>query len=332
MKNDHTYEYRVFTNRLVDVGPMEVGNCTKKVVDNLKSKDKVDGRFFHTSDTDEWFFCWDGKLQKLNLSGDASVNDALDEVKKLIGDANDAVKQALEAAKSANDAAVSIENKANQDYVDAVKQDVESLEQEVSKKANQTAVDDLAQKVESKASISDLDNKADRSELKGLATESYVVTKIAEAKLEGSDITIPVQDVKVNGQTVVKDMIADIDLTPYAKTEDVPSIEGFATEQWVTDQKYLTQHQDISHLASTTYVDGKVASIEIPSVEGLATKQEVAAVVVGYATETWVSDQGFLTEETLKNSTVISDINSQISEINTLLGDVKLYITKTILA
>jgi hypothetical protein len=37
-----------------------------------------------------------------------------------------------------------------------------------------------------------LSNKVDKEELNGLATESYVVSKVAEAKLEGSDITIPV--------------------------------------------------------------------------------------------------------------------------------------------
>ena len=91
-----------------------------------------------------------------------------------------------------------------------------------------------------------LSNKADKSDLEGLATESYVITKVAEAKLEGSDIVIPVQDVKVNGQTVIKDMVAEIDLTPYAKTEDVPSIDGLATEK---------------------YVDEKFGSIEIPEVD-----------------------------------------------------------------
>ena len=84
MKNDITYEYRVFTNRIIDVESMEVGKCTSKVIKEIKQKDKVDGRFFHTSDTDEWFFCWNGKLQKLNLKGDADVNAALDEVRELI--------------------------------------------------------------------------------------------------------------------------------------------------------------------------------------------------------------------------------------------------------
>ena len=123
-----------------------------------------------------------------------------------------------------------------------------------------------------------LSNKADKSDLEGLATESYVITKVAEAKLEGSDITIPVQNVRVNGQSVVKDMVAEIDLTPYAKSEDVPSIDGlateqyvdekftnvdipsldgYATEQWVTDKGYLTEHQDISHLATKEELDTK---------------------------------------------------------------------------
>lgn len=132
-----------------------------------------------------------------------------------------------------------------------------------------------------------LSNKADKSDLEGLATESYVITKVAEAKLEGSDIVIPVQDVTVNGQSVIKDMVAEINLRPYAKTEDVPSIEGLATEQYVdeqianvdvteqlkdyalkselpanvsdlnNDKGYLTQHQDISHLATKKELDDK---------------------------------------------------------------------------
>ena len=137
-----------------------------------------------------------------------------------------------------------------------------------------------------------LSNKADKSDLEGLATESYVVTKIAEAKLEGSDITIPVQDVKVNGQTVIKDMIADIDLTPYAKSEDVPSIEGLATEQWVTDKNYLTQHQDISHLASTEYVDEQITNVDVTEqLKDYALKSELPVNVSELN-----NDKGYLTE------------------------------------
>ena len=151
MKNDITYEYRVFTHRLFDVESMEVGICTSKVIKEIKPKDKVNGRFFHTSDTDEWFFCWNGELQKLNLKGDSDVNAALAEVEKLIGEANTAVSEAKATAKAAADAAAeaktaadnasaaveSIEGKADQSAVDAVEKAVEL-------KADKTAVDALA--------------------------------------------------------------------------------------------------------------------------------------------------------------------------------------------
>ena len=100
-KNDITYEYRVFTNRLIDVESMEVGICTSKVIKELNGKNKVDGRFFHTSDTDEWFFCWNGELQKLNLKGNSDVNSALEEVKKLIDDTKSAVNEAKAIANEA---------------------------------------------------------------------------------------------------------------------------------------------------------------------------------------------------------------------------------------
>ena len=138
-----------------------------------------------------------------------------------------------------------------------------------------------------------LSNKADKSDLEGLATESYVVTKIAEAKLEGSDITIPVKDVKVNGQTVIKDMIADIDLTPYAKSEDVPSIEGLATEQWVTDKNYLTQHQDISHLADKSELPTKVSELENDS--KFITIDDISEITVPTKTSELTNDSGFIT-------------------------------------
>ena len=161
-----------------------------------------------------------------------------------------------------------------------------------------------------------LSNKADKSDLEGLATEQYVITKVAEAKLEGSDIVIPVQDVKVNGQTVIKDMVAEIDLTPYAKTEDIPSldgyvqsselpnfdefakssdipsIEGLATEQWVTDKNYLTEHQDISHLASTDYVDEQIANVDVTEqLKDYALKSELPVNVSDLN-----NDEGYLTQ------------------------------------
>ena len=151
-----------------------------------------------------------------------------------------------------------------------------------------------------------LSNKADKSDLEGLATESYVVTKIAEAKLEGSDIVIPVQDVKVNGQTVIKDMIADIDLTPYAKSEDVPSIEGLASEQWVTDKNYLTQHQDISHLAEKSELPTKTSDLTNDS--GFITIEDVPVLEI---------PDECVTEDEIVNFVEVQDTNDVIDDVET---------------
>lgn len=178
-KNDITYEYRVFTNRLIDVDSMEVGNCTSKVIKEIKSKDKVDGRFFHTSDTDEWFYCWNGELQKLNLKGNSDVNAALAEVKKLIGEANAAVSEAkniaseakdaadaaTKAAEDANAAVESIEGKADKSEVEkkADKSDVDAVSKAVGEKADKADVEDLSQKVNEIPSVKDIALKSDIS-------------------------------------------------------------------------------------------------------------------------------------------------------------------------
>jgi hypothetical protein len=134
---------------------MEIGICTSKVIKDIKPKNKVDGRFFHTSDTDEWYFCWKGELQKLNLKGDSDVNAALDEVKKLIGEANAAVEVAKSTAKEAQQAATDAKNAADAagaaiETIEnkADKSEVESLAKVVEDKANTSVVNALSQKVD----------------------------------------------------------------------------------------------------------------------------------------------------------------------------------------
>ena len=62
-------------------------------------------------------------------------------------------------------------------------------------------------------------------------------------------------------------------LEGYALKTEVPSLDGYATQNWVTEQGYLTEHQDLSSYALKS---------EIPSLDG-------------YATQSWVSSQGYLT-------------------------------------
>ena len=84
-------------------------------------------------------------------------------------------------------------------------------------------------------------------------------------------------------------------LSNKADKSEIPSLSGYATEQWVQNQGYLTQHQSLS----------------------------------GYATEQWVENQGYLTQhQSLDNyypksvvDSLISGLQAQIDELTTALSE-----------
>ena len=71
--------------------------------------------------------------------------------------------------------------------------------------------------------------------------------------------------------------------------------DTFATKNWVQSQNYLTEHQDLSSYALKS---------EIPSLDGYATQSWVTSQgyltshqdLTGYATQNWVSSQQFATQ------------------------------------
>ena len=78
----------------------------------------------------------------------------------------------------------------------------------------------------------------------------------------------------------------------YVTAETLP--EGIATQSWVQSQGYLTEHQDLSSYALKS---------EIPSLDGYATQSWVESKgyltshqdLTGYATQSWVTNQGYIT-------------------------------------
>ena len=78
----------------------------------------------------------------------------------------------------------------------------------------------------------------------------------------------------------------------YVTAETLP--EGIATESWVQSQGYLTEHQDLSSYALKS---------EIPSLDGYVTQSWVTSQgyltehqdLTGYATQSWVTNQGYIT-------------------------------------
>ena len=115
----------------------------------------------------------------------------------------------------------------------------------------------------------------------GYATEDFVATKIQEAQLEGKDIDLSNYYTKAQVDDLIPDTSAFISEIPseyitedeladknYATKSD---LEGHATEQWVKDQAYLTEHQDISGKADVNHEHAQYAlKDEIPDISGKA--------------------------------------------------------------
>lgn len=290
IKNDITYEYRVFTNRLIDIDSMEVGTCTSKSLKELKEKDKVNGRFFHTSDTDEWFLYWNNELQKLNLKGDSDVNSALDEVRKLISEANIAVSDAKKTAKEAKDAATeakiaadnasaaveSIDNKADKSELNVISDKVDT-------KADQTFVNELFEKVEGivvPTKVSQLENDknylTEHQNISHLATKDELPKKVSELENDKGYITIgDIPEVTVPTKT--SELTND---SGFITLADVPNVDmgEYVTETELENKGYLTVSDadsryiridsgsggvDLSDFAKTEYVDSEIEKIEL---------------------------------------------------------------------
>ena len=146
------------------------------------------------------------------------------------------------------------------------------------------------------------------------------------------DLQVPIKGGAVDS---VNGMTGDVVLEIPSKTSDL-----------VNDSGFLTQHQDISGLATKSEVqavEDKIPSLDnyatkdelfskdyndltnkptIPSIEGLASTQyvdeKVAAIVVpsleGYATEQWVEAKGYLTEhQSLADYSTTTQVQSMIN-------------------
>ena len=147
--------------------------------------------------------------------------------------------------------------------------------------------------------------------VEGLASESYVnekvdaieipsvPTKVGELENDANYITlsdVPATD--LSGYYTKSDV--DGKIADYATKEElnalnIPSVEGLASESYVNEkvaaieipstEGFATKEElnalnipSVEGLASESYVDEKVAAIEIPSTEGFATKEELNAL------------------------------------------------------
>ena len=126
--------------------------------------------------------------------------------------------------------------------------------------------------------IKEISGNTGTTDISGLATKEELAE--VESKIPSLDGYAKIEDLEgiraeipsVDG-FVTKEELAEVE-------SKIPSMEGVATESWVNEQGFLTEHQDISHLATSANVKTAIEEVEskIPSLDG-------------YATETWVKNE-----------------------------------------
>ena len=92
----------------------------------------------------------------------------------------------------------------------------------------------------------------------------------------------------------IQDGNGDVIVDTYAKKTDIPSLSGYATQTWVKNQGYLTEHQSLANYALKSeipIVPTKVSAFENDA--GYLTSHQS---LKDYATKSWVQNQGYLTQ------------------------------------
>ena len=209
-------------------------------------------------------------------------------------------------------------------------------------------------------------------------TKSEVDEKIDEITISGGGITSGEVQTQIDASvnpiegdiTALNGQVEQLstDMENKAEKSDIPSLEGYATQQWVEDKQYLTEHQHLKTINNISLVgDGNIeigtggttdlsdyytkeetndllsdklyATAYTPvDLSGYATEQWVEdkhyltehQSLNGYATQEWVGNQGYLTEhqtlKTINNQTIVGEGNITIAAET---PDLSNYYTKT---
>ena len=125
------------------------------------------------------------------------------------------------------------------------------------------------------------------------------------------------EDLKtLNGESLVG--VGNIDVVNY-----IP--DYYATKSWVSNQGYLTSHQDLSSYATQSWVSSNFLSST--ALTGYATQSWVSsqqfitsAALTGYATQSWVKSQGYITSAGLSGLATQSWVSSNFLSSTALTG------------
>ena len=135
----------------------------------------------------------------------------------------------------------------------------------------------------------------------------------------------------------LSDYVTKTDIAEYAKIEDIPSIDGLATKDWViekiTEAELNDKDVDLSNYVTKGDLTGYAKIEDVPSISGLATEtfvtESISAIDIpsidGLATEEWVTDKikeidlsDYATKEFVEES--VPDFFNGLEQIGTTVG------------
>ena len=103
-----------------------------------------------------------------------------------------------------------------------------------------------------------------------LTDKPTIPTRVSELENDSNYIT-----------SVPEEYVTETELAGknYATVSQIPSLDGYATEAWVGEQGYLTEHQDISNLATKDELASKADSANVYSKSETYTKTETDSAI-----------------------------------------------------
>ena len=187
----------------------------------------------------------------------------------------------------------------------------------------------------------DLSDYYTREEIDKILTEDYVTLDyiiekgfVVDYQLDeyAKKTDIPTSNTQLTNDAkyITLEEVPKTDLSNYATLDDIPSLNGYATEQWVKYQKYLTEVP--SEYITETELNNKGYLTEHQSLEEYAKKTDIPTIPS--SNTAFTNDAGYITLSEVPQTDLSNYYNKeQVNELidNVSAGDVDLtnYYTKS---
>ena len=133
----------------------------------------------------------------------------------------------------------------------------------------------------------------------------YTETEILNYETLANEINEVKENLGTSIQDYLKENPISVDLSDYAKKEDIPSTAGLATEEYVNNK--------VQGLASTDYVDQAIAAVPQPDLSNYITNEELQDNAKRF-------EQLIMIRVQLKGYQTAEEVNSKISDALNAIG------------